>query len=167
MDQSALARAIVASLRCSGMFIARMIYDGRSEKSRRRAARFFPPVRLLTSGVATASPHPLPAAPEASAAGLRERVAGLRTVFREAPGALRLVWQADAPGAIAIGALTVGLALLPAGIAWVGKLIVDGVVAAARSGAPARRARPGVGRVRSPRGGPRPWGSPGRRTDWT
>jgi ATP-binding cassette subfamily B protein/ATP-binding cassette subfamily C protein len=122
------------------MFIARMIYDGRTEKSRRRAARFFPPVRLLTSGVATASPHPLPAAPEASAAGLRERVAGLRTVFREAPGALRLVWQADAPGAIAIGALTVGLALLPAGIAWVGKLIVDGVVAAARSGAAGDRA---------------------------
>jgi ATP-binding cassette subfamily B protein/ATP-binding cassette subfamily C protein len=62
-------------------------------------------------------------------------------VFRQVPGTLRLVWEADRGGAIAVGALTLVLALLPAGIAWVGKLIVDGVVAAARSGAEADRVR--------------------------
>jgi len=57
------------------------------------------------------------------------------------PGTLRLVWEADAAGAVKVGALTLVLALLPAAIAWVGKLIVDGVVLAARSGAETDRAR--------------------------
>ena len=65
----------------------------------------------------------------------------MRVVFRQAPGSLRLVWEADRTGAVAVGLLTVVLALLPAGIAWIGKLIVDGVVHAARSGAEADRAR--------------------------
>ncbi|HVI95602.1 MAG TPA: ABC transporter ATP-binding protein [Anaeromyxobacter sp.] len=65
----------------------------------------------------------------------------MRVVFRQAPGTLRLVWEADRTGAVAVGLLTVVLALLPAGIAWIGKLIVDGVVHAARSGAEADRAR--------------------------
>jgi ATP-binding cassette subfamily B protein/ATP-binding cassette subfamily C protein len=54
---------------------------------------------------------------------------------------LRLVWEADRAGAVAILGLTVLLALLPAAVAWVGKLIVDGVVVAARSGAPEDVAR--------------------------
>ena len=58
----------------------------------------------------------------------------MRVVFRQVPGTMRLVWEADRKGALLVGALTLVLALLPAGIAWAGKLIVDGVVAAARSG---------------------------------
>ncbi len=57
------------------------------------------------------------------------------------PGTLRLVWEADAAGAVMVGALTLVLALLPAAIAWVGKLIVDGVVLAARTGAAVDRER--------------------------
>ncbi len=84
-------------------------------------------------------PHRAP--PPPAPPGLRGRLAGARTVFRQLPGTLRLVWEADRRGALLILALTAVLALLPAGIAWVGKLIVDGVVAAARSGAAADRAR--------------------------
>ena len=84
--------------------------------------------------------HLLPApAPEPRT--LRDRLRGARTVFRQVPGTLRLVWEADAAGAVKVGALTLVLALLPAAIAWVGKLIVDGVVLAARSGAETDRAR--------------------------
>jgi ATP-binding cassette subfamily B protein/ATP-binding cassette subfamily C protein len=64
-------------------------------------------------------------------------------VFRQVPGTVRLVWEADRRGAIAVAALTLVLALLPAGIAWVGKLIVDGVVLAARTGAETDRGRVG------------------------
>jgi ATP-binding cassette subfamily B protein len=72
---------------------------------------------------------------------LRERLRGLRAVFDQVPGTFRLVWQADRVGALAIGALTLLVALLPAALAWVGKLIVDGVVAAARSGLASDRQR--------------------------
>ncbi len=82
---------------------------------------------------------PLPAPPDART--LRERLRGARAVFRQVPGTVRLVWEADRSGAIAVATLTLVLALLPAGIAWVGKLIVDGVVHAARSGLAADRAR--------------------------
>ncbi len=72
---------------------------------------------------------------------LRERLRGARAVFRQIPGTLRLVWAADRRGTTLVAALTAVLALLPAGIAWLGKLIVDGVVLAARSGAAADRER--------------------------
>jgi ATP-binding cassette subfamily B protein/ATP-binding cassette subfamily C protein len=62
-------------------------------------------------------------------------------VFRQVPGTLRLVWEADRGGTVAVGVLTLVLALLPAGIAWVGKLIVDGVVLSARTGLAADRER--------------------------
>ena len=51
------------------------------------------------------------------------------------------MWEADRSGAVAIAALTAVAALLPAALAWVGKLIVDGVLNAARSGALADRRR--------------------------
>jgi ATP-binding cassette subfamily B protein len=89
--------------------------------------------------VAATHSHSLPSPPEARS--LRERLRGARAVFEQAPGTLRLVWEADAAGAVTVGALTVVLALLPAGIAWVGKLIVDGVVLAARTGDAAARER--------------------------
>jgi ATP-binding cassette subfamily B protein/ATP-binding cassette subfamily C protein len=88
--------------------------------------------------VAASHSHALPAPSDART--LLEKLRGARTVFRQVPGTLRLVWEADARGAITVGALTLVLALLPAAIAWVGKLIVDGVVLAARSGADADRA---------------------------
>jgi ATP-binding cassette subfamily B protein/ATP-binding cassette subfamily C protein len=81
-----------------------------------------------------------PTAPPPPAGTLKERLSGARVVFRQLPGTIRLVWEADRKGAIAVIGLTLVLALLPAGIAWVGKLIVDGVVLAARTGAPAARA---------------------------
>jgi ATP-binding cassette subfamily B protein/ATP-binding cassette subfamily C protein len=62
-------------------------------------------------------------------------------VFRQVPGTLRLVWAADPRGTVELALLTALLALLPAGIAWIGKLIVDGVVLAARTGAAADRER--------------------------
>jgi ATP-binding cassette subfamily B protein/ATP-binding cassette subfamily C protein len=69
------------------------------------------------------------------------RLASLRAVFREVPGTLRLVWEADRGAALQIVGLTAATALLPAAIAWVGKLIVDGVVGAARAGDEAARQR--------------------------
>ena len=87
----------------------------------------------------SAHSHPRPLAPAART--LRERLRGARAVFRQIPGTLRLVWEADRRGTVLVAALTGVLALLPAGIAWVGKLIVDGVVLAARTGAAADRER--------------------------
>jgi ATP-binding cassette subfamily B protein len=45
------------------------------------------------------------------------------------PAAFRLVWQAHRPAALVMLALTIAGALIPAGQAWVGKLIIDSVVA--------------------------------------
>jgi ATP-binding cassette subfamily B protein len=60
-------------------------------------------------------------------------------VFRQVPGTFALVWRADRHGAIVLGALTAVAAVLPAGIAWTGKLIVDAVVATARGQSPPGR----------------------------
>ncbi|GAO04476.1 ABC transporter ATP-binding protein [Anaeromyxobacter sp. PSR-1] len=84
--------------------------------------------------------HARPPRPAADAS-LRGRIAGARTVFRQVPGTLRLVWDTDRRSALAVAALTLVSALLPAAVAWVGKLIVDGVVASARSGLAADRVR--------------------------
>src|SRR5258708_519266 len=54
-------------------------------------------------------------------------------VFREVPGTFRLVWAGDRAGAIALALGTLVGAALPAAMAWVGKLIVDAVVLAART----------------------------------
>ncbi len=69
------------------------------------------------------------------------RLASLGAILRQVPGTLRLVWAADRAGAVTLLALTALLALLPAGVAWVGKLIVDGVVAAAAGADPAAARR--------------------------
>jgi len=50
--------------------------------------------------------------------------------------ALRLVWATSRPLTVALAALTLIAGLLPAGIAWVGKLLVDSVVAVIQDGAP-------------------------------
>jgi ATP-binding cassette subfamily B protein len=57
----------------------------------------------------------------------------IRTSFRHTPQALKLVWQANRFATMGLAFLTVAGALLPAMQAWVGKLIVDGVVASIQS----------------------------------
>jgi len=51
-------------------------------------------------------------------------------VFRYTKRAIELVWTTSRPLTFALAALTVVAGILPAAIAWVGQLIVDGVVAA-------------------------------------
>jgi ATP-binding cassette subfamily B protein len=58
----------------------------------------------------------------------------VRHSFAHTPEAVKLVWQTDRWATIGLGFLTLGGALLPASQAWVGKLIVDGVVAAVQGG---------------------------------
>ena len=58
----------------------------------------------------------------------------IRTSFRHTPQALKLVWQANPVATVGLGFLTLAGALLPATQAWVGKLIVDGVVASIQGG---------------------------------
>jgi len=61
-------------------------------------------------------------------------------VFKYSRRAVALVWSTDRPLTVALACLTLAAGLLPAGIAYVGKLIVDAVVAAiaanASTGAP-------------------------------
>lgn len=70
---------------------------------------------------------------------MRERIKGAGQIFKHLPATLALVWKADPAAVIAVAVLTIVAAVVPAAIAWVGKLIVDGVVAAARSGLAADR----------------------------
>ncbi len=76
------------------------------------------------------SPLPRPAPRRAT---LRDRLRELRSAFHQVPGTFSLIWRADHGGAIALALLTAVAAVLPAGIAWIGKLIVDAVVAAGRA----------------------------------
>lgn len=52
----------------------------------------------------------------------------LKQAAANIPAAFGLVWQAHKPATLAMAALTVGGALIPAAQAWVGKLIIDSVV---------------------------------------
>lgn len=56
-------------------------------------------------------------------------------VFRFSRSALQLVWQTSATLAVIFAICTVAAGLLPAAAAWIGRLIVDGVVAALKQGA--------------------------------
>ncbi len=62
------------------------------------------------------------------------------SVFQYSPRALGLVWETSPLLMIAIATLTLIAGLLPAGVAYVGKLIVDGVLLASESGLEADRA---------------------------
>jgi ATP-binding cassette, subfamily B, bacterial len=59
---------------------------------------------------------------------------GFFGVFRYSRRALELVWSTNRPLTIALGLLTLLAGTLPAGVAYVGSLIVDAVVGAMRSG---------------------------------
>src|ERR1700733_12549174 len=56
-------------------------------------------------------------------------------VFRYSPRALKLVWRTNSALTICLGILTVIAGVLPAGVAYLGSLIVDAVVAAVQHGA--------------------------------
>jgi ATP-binding cassette subfamily B protein len=58
--------------------------------------------------------------------------ARLRESFAHAPRTLKLVWRSSPAGSVALGVLTVVAAIVPLGIAWVGKAIMDAVVAGSR-----------------------------------
>jgi ATP-binding cassette subfamily B protein len=65
----------------------------------------------------------------------------LRQSFTHTPQAVRFVWRTNRWATVGLGLLTLGGALLPASQAWVGKLIVDGVVASIQSGQDAEQVR--------------------------
>lgn len=52
----------------------------------------------------------------------------LRSSFEHTPRTLGLVWRSSAPGTVVVGLLTLASALIPLGIAWAGKQIIDAVV---------------------------------------
>ncbi|GEN06648.1 ATP-binding cassette, subfamily B [Myxococcus fulvus] len=82
------------------------------------------------------SPRPLESTLPAKSS-LKERLKSAGSLFRQLPGTFRIFWQASPRGAVVLGLLTLVAAVLPAAIAWVGKLIVDAVVAAAQGSAEA------------------------------
>ncbi|HEY2809711.1 MAG TPA: ABC transporter ATP-binding protein [Steroidobacteraceae bacterium] len=61
-------------------------------------------------------------------------------VFLYSRRALGLVWSTNRNLSLALGGLTLGAGILPAGVAYIGALIVDAVVSAMRSGGGARHA---------------------------
>ena len=65
----------------------------------------------------------------------------IRTSFTHTPQAFKLVWQANPSATAGLAFLTLAGALLPATQAWVGKLIVDGVVASIQAGHDQARVR--------------------------
>ncbi len=68
--------------------------------------------------------------PPADRAPRAPGISGFLGVFRYSRSALALVWTTSRSLTLWFGALTLVAGLLPAGIAWVGQLIVDAVVAA-------------------------------------
>jgi ATP-binding cassette subfamily B protein len=72
---------------------------------------------------------------------LSEKWRQVRQSFTHTPQALRFVWHTNRWATVGLGMLTLGSALLPATQAWVGKLIVDGVVASVQSGQDAEQVR--------------------------
>jgi ATP-binding cassette, subfamily B, bacterial len=65
----------------------------------------------------------------------------VRRSFAHTPGAVKLVWQTSRWATVCLGFLTLAAALLPASQAWVGKLIVDGVVSSIQQGPDPERIR--------------------------
>src|SRR5437762_5408074 len=70
---------------------------------------------------------------------LRERTRLTLQYLRYLPRTFALVRESSRAFAVGMIVLLIGQAALPAAMVWVGKLIVDAVVAAARSGDPAQR----------------------------
>lgn len=66
-------------------------------------------------------------------------MARLRASFSQTGNTLRLVWRSSSPGLVTLAVLTLVSAALPPAVAYVGKLIIDAVVAAHAAGAGAAR----------------------------
>jgi ATP-binding cassette, subfamily B, bacterial len=81
--------------------------------------------------------HPRRSGAAAGAEALTLR--GFFGVFRYSRRALELVWSTNRPLTVALALLTLVAGVLPAGVAYVGSLIVDAVVAAMRAGGVAAR----------------------------
>jgi len=75
----------------------------------------------------------------AAAGGEALTLRGFFGVFRYSRRALELVWSTNRTLTVALALLTLVAGVLPAGVAYVGSLIVDAVVAAMRSGGVAMR----------------------------
>lgn len=71
----------------------------------------------------------LPANPGAGTPSWKERFLALRNL----PRLLRMVWETHRGLTVAVIVLRVVRSLIPIGILWIGKLIIDGVVAAAQA----------------------------------
>lgn len=65
---------------------------------------------------------------------LRNKIRAFFETLRNTPEAFRLVWYASRGSALVGVLLTVIAAVLPAGQAWAGKLIIDGIVSAVNQG---------------------------------
>ncbi len=90
----------------------------------------------------------MPPRPSPSALPPPKPLDRLRGSFAQTGRTLTLVWRASRGGTIALGLLTLAAAALPPLVAWVGKLIVDAVVAAqAADGAAREAARAGALRL--------------------
>ena len=88
-----------------------------------------------TSGGASSPAAPATAGSGSSTfAGEGLTVRGFFGVFRYSRRAIELVWSTSAALTVALGVLTIVAGVLPAGIAYVGSLIVDAVVGAMRAG---------------------------------
>jgi ATP-binding cassette subfamily B protein len=74
------------------------------------------------------APHPVPAEGVAAGGTLRRGLTGL---FEYSRRALTLVWTTNRPLSIALAGLTLLAGVLPAGVAYLGALIVDAVIRAA------------------------------------
>ena len=81
--------------------------------------------------MATLAPHPLPKASPDDGTVLRSFLG----TFRFAGRGLKLVWGTSRSLTVWLAVLTLAAGLVPGGIAYVGKLLVDTVIRAARTGA--------------------------------
>jgi ABC-type multidrug transport system fused ATPase/permease subunit len=78
---------------------------------------------------------PPPDPPKDPKKGLVAQVGKVAGTFRYSRRAIDLVWNTHKPMTVGIAILTVATGLLPAAIAYLGKLLVDAVVLAAKTGA--------------------------------
>ena len=81
-----------------------------------------------------AAVHPVPRGQPGAAGGEGPTLRGFFGVFRYSRRALELVWSTNRALTVALAALTLCAGILPAGVAYVGSLIVDAVVAAISAG---------------------------------
>jgi ATP-binding cassette subfamily B protein len=80
----------------------------------------------MSSAHGSVNPHGIPSGPPAKSFG--EAFSRHFAVYGYTRRAVGLVWETNYRLAIILGLLTLAAGLLPAAMAWVGKLIVDGVV---------------------------------------